>query len=291
VGPLGGSWTRNPTLLFMATTQMSRSHRDAYNGDARFDRDPPSPFQAVMRHPFVTLLTIVVFVAGAFAFGTLREPTWTSEARLGVGELSPSTDSAPGIVEANQQLASAYSRAVSAERVIAPVSAELGLTKRDVQSRLTASPIPESPVITVKGTGPSEREAVSVAQVGTSQLVRYIRELGNRNPEAERLLAELTSARRDAAELQKQAVIGAENPELDSAKLRVKSLEAQYLDTTQRAGATPITELNPAEAASSDRNRIFKLALVAGLLAGLAVGAALATLREARLRRREFARA
>jgi hypothetical protein len=270
----------------MATTQLSRPPRDVYNGDARFDREPPSPFEAVLRHPFVTVVTMLVFVAGAFAFGTLRDPTWTSEARLGVGELSPSTDSAPGIVEANQQLASAYSRAASADNVLTPVSLELGLSKAAVAKRLSASPIPESPVITVKGTGPSAREAVSIAQVGTSALVRYIRQLGNRNPEAERLLRELTDARRAVAQAEQEAVIGAANPELDEAKLRVKSLETQYLDTTQRAGATPITELNPAETASSDRDRILKLALVAGALAGLAVGAALATLRELRTRRR-----
>jgi uncharacterized protein involved in exopolysaccharide biosynthesis len=270
----------------MATTQLSRHHRDVYNGDSRHDREPPSPFQAVLRHPFVTLLTILVFVAGAVAFAQLREPTWTSEARLGVGELSPSTDSAPGIVEANQQLASAYSRAASAERVLAPVSRQLGVDKSEVRSRLSASPIPESPVITVKGTGRSGRDAVAIAQVGTSALVRYIRELGNRNPEAERLLTELTTARRDLVRLQQQAVVGAANPDLDEAKLRVKSLETQYLDTTQRAGATPVTELNPAETATSDHGRILKLALVAGLLAGIAVGAALATMREMRKRRR-----
>jgi hypothetical protein len=267
----------------MATTQLSPP-RDVYNGDPRFQQEPPSPFQSVLRHPFVTILTILVFAAGAIAFATLREPTWTSEARLGVGELSPSTDSAPGIVEANQQLASAYSRAASADRVLTPVSRELGLKKGAVKQRLSASPIPESPVITVKGTGPSEREAVAIAQVGTSALVRYIRELGNRNPEAERLLSELTDARRDVAQLQQGAVVGAANPELDEAKLRVRSLEAQYLETTQRGGATPITELNPAETAVSDRDKILKLALIVGVLGGLAVGAALATLRELRAR-------
>jgi uncharacterized protein involved in exopolysaccharide biosynthesis len=270
----------------MATTQLSRPRRDVYNGDPRHEPEPPSPFQSVLRHPFVTLLTIVVFAAGAVAFGMLREPTWTSEARLSVGELSPSTDSAPGIVEANQQLASAYSRAASADRVLTPVSRELGLAKGDVRKRLTASPIPESPVITVKGTGRSERDAVVIAQVGTSALVRYIRELGNRNPEAERLLNELTLAREDVARLQQEALVGAANPELDEAKLRVRSLEAQYLETTQRAGATPVTELNPAETATSDERKILKLALIAAVLAGLAVGAALATLRELRLRRR-----
>jgi hypothetical protein len=270
----------------MATTQLSRPRTDGHRSDPRHEREPPSPFQAVLRHPFITLFTILIFVAGAAVFGMTREPTWTSEARLGVGELSPSTQSAPGIVEANQQLASAYSRAINAERVLTPVSRELGITNPEVNRRLTATPIPESPVLTVSGTGSTQQDAVAIAQVGTSALVRYIRELGDRNPEAERLLGELTEARREVLQLQSQTLLGEQNPELDAAKLRAKSLETQYLETTQRAGATPITELNPAEGATNDRDRVLRLALVIGALGGIAVGAVLATLREGRLRRR-----
>ena len=66
-----------------------------------------------MAHPFLTLLPILLMVGGAIV-GLTREPTWTSEARLSVGEPTPSTQSAPGIVEANQQLASAASREMRA---------------------------------------------------------------------------------------------------------------------------------------------------------------------------------
>ena len=90
--------------------------------------------------------------------------------------MTPSTQSAPGIVGANQQLASAFSRATRAGS--GPVSRELGLTST-VERRLDATPIPESPVLTVSGTGPTERDAVAITRVGTSSLVRYIRRLGD----------------------------------------------------------------------------------------------------------------
>jgi hypothetical protein len=277
----------------MATTTESiptRPSSDSFNGDGGRQPDAPTPFQAIWRHPFLALLPVLLLVGGAVAFGQLREPTWTSESRLSVGELSPSTQSAPGIVEANQQLASAYSRAVDAQRVLVPVSRELGIPTREVSARLSASPVPESPVVKVSATGTGEREAVVLAQVGTSSLVRYIRRLGNRNPEAERLLSELTDARREVAKLQAETLPGTgPNPDLDAAKLRAKSLETQYLETTQRGGATPITELNPAEVATSDRDKVLKLAIVIGALGGIAVGAALATLRASALRRRRLA--
>jgi len=268
------------------TTELPPPLADHRNGGALHSPPPLSPFQAVVAHPFLTLLPILLMVGGAIAFGSTRDPTWTSEARLNVGELTPSAQSAPGIVEANQQLASAFSRAIDARRVIAPVARELDLTSEEAQRRLGASPIPESPVLTVSGTGPTERDAVAITRVGTSSLIRYIRRLGDTAPDQRRLLGELTEARRKVTSLQGEAVVAGPSPDLDAAQLRAKALEAQYLDISRDPGSTPVTELNPAEAGTSDRQKMLKLAIVVAALAGLAVGAALATVREARLRRR-----
>jgi uncharacterized protein involved in exopolysaccharide biosynthesis len=268
------------------TTKLTPPPADHVNGGTQHAPAPLSPFQAAVAHPFLTLLPILLMVGGAIAFGLTREPTWTSEARLSVGELSPSTQSAPGIVEANQQLASAFSRAIDAQRVVTPASRELGLTDTEVERRLDASPIPESPVLTVSGTGPTERDAVALTRVGTSSLIRYIRRLGDRDREARRLLDELTDARRDVARLQEETVVAGPNPDLDAAELRAKGLESQYLETTRNPGSTPITELNPAEVGTNDHQKVLKLAIVVAALAGIVVGAALATVREARLRRR-----
>jgi capsular polysaccharide biosynthesis protein len=200
-----------------------------------------------------------------------------------VGELSPSTQSAPGIVEANQQLASAYSRAINAQAVLTPVATKLRLPGAEVNKRLSASPIPDSPIIRVSAKAPTEQGAIATAQAGTSSLVRYVRRVGNQDPAGDRLLRQLTKAKEDVAALQGQ---GNDSPKLDAALLRVKALQQQYLENTQRTGATPITVLNPAEGATNDRTKVLKLAAVIGALAGIAVGVALAVAREARLRRR-----
>ena len=220
-----------------------------------------------MAHPFLTLLPILLMVGGAIAFGLTREPTWTSEARLSVGELTPSTQSAPGIVEANQQqLASAFSRAIDARRVVAPVSRELGLTSTEVQRRLDATPIPESPVLTVSGTGPTERDAVAITRVGTSSLVRYIRRLGDTGPEERRLLGELTEARQEVARLQEETVVAEPNPGARRGPAASKGLESEYLESTRNPRSTPVTELNPAEVGTSDWEKVLKLAIVVAAL-------------------------
>ena len=286
--PCGEAASRRTTTM-ATTTELTPPLADHRNG-GHSTPPPLSPFQAVVAHPFLTLLPILLMVGGAIAFGLTREPTWTSEARLSVGELTPSTQSAPGIVEANQQLASAFSRAIDARRVVAPVSRELGLTSTEVQ-RLDATPIPESPVLTVSGTGPTERDAVAITRVGTSSLVRYIRRLGDTGPEERRLLGELTEARREVARLQ-ETVVAEPNPELDAAQLRARALESEYLESTRNPRSTPVTELNPAEVGTSDWEKVLKLAIVVAALTGIAVGAALATVRRpgcangsARLRR------
>jgi hypothetical protein len=63
-------------------------------------------------------------------------------------------------------------------------------------------------------------------------------------------------------------------------------LESEYLEITRNPRSTPVTELNPAEVGTSDWEKVLKLAIVVAALAGIAVGAALATVREARLRQR-----
>ena len=149
---------------------------------------------------------------------------------------------------------------------MAPVSRELGLTSTEVQRRLDATPIPESPVLTVSGTGPTERDAVAITRVGTSSLVRYIRRLGDTGPEERRLLGELTEARQEVARLQEETVVAEPNPELDAAQLRARALESEYLESTRNPRSTPVTELNPAEVGTSDWEKVLKLAIVVAAL-------------------------
>ena len=89
-------------------------------------------------------------------------------------------------------------------------------------------------MLTVSGTGPTERDAVAITRVGTSSLVRYIRRLGDTGPEERRLLGELTEARQEVARLQEETVVAEPNPELDAAQLR----EGPWSPSTWRAPGT-----------------------------------------------------
>src|SRR5262245_55917222 len=102
-------------------------------------KPPPSPFESILRHPFLALLPVVLLVGVAIAAGMLREPVFTSEARVGVGSLSPAGAAQAASVDSNQQLAATYARAISSGPVVRAVSSRTGLRPGQVRARLAAS--------------------------------------------------------------------------------------------------------------------------------------------------------
>jgi uncharacterized protein involved in exopolysaccharide biosynthesis len=258
-----------------------------------FREPPPNPFQAVARHPFLTLLPILVLVGAAIALGLTREPTYASEARLSVGDLNPGQQTAPGVVEANQQLASAYSRAITAQDVVRDVSARVHEPAGEVASRLSASPIPKSPLMTIKATGPTRSEAVRLANAATGALVGYVRSVSAANTGANDALRRYQAAQADVKRAQDR-VDNAITPEeadkarsaLAGAELKARGLKGAYLAQAGSSGTTPIAVLNRAEDASSDSTKTLRLYIVIGALAGVFLGVAFATSVSARRHRR-----
>jgi capsular polysaccharide biosynthesis protein len=266
----------------MTTVASPRSDHD-FSSPA-FPEPPPNPFQAVARHPFLTLLPILVLVGAAVALGLTREPTYTSDARLSVGDLNPGQQTAPGVVEANQQLASAYSRAITAEEVVQNVSERTRMPPGVVASRLSASPVPKSPLMTVKATGPTRAQAVRLANAATGALVGYVRSVSAANAganDALRRYQEAQAAVKRAEDRLNNAVTPADidkaRSALAGAKLKARGLKGAYLAQAGSSGTTPVAVLNRAEDASSDSTKTLRLYVVIGGLAGVFLGVALAT--------------
>src|SRR3954469_3753016 len=122
--------------------------------DPPFVRYPSAPqqpapplgvLQAILRSLPLVILPVILLVGGAVAYGLYRSPTYTSEARLNVGGLNLTTQTLAGYTTAVQQLAVAYSRAIDARPVVAPVAKKLRLPVADVADRISATPIQGSP--------------------------------------------------------------------------------------------------------------------------------------------------
>lgn len=253
--------------------------------------------QAARRYPWLVLLPVVLLTAAGLAIALQRSPTYTAQARLSVGRINLNAPGAlSGFALATQSLAAQYARTANAIDVVTPVAKDLGQKPLAISRRISASPIPESPVFTVRATGPTEASAIRLVNTTSESLVRYVRELNDRDPGAGVVLAEFkrvsqtTSDRLGDVERAREAY--QEDPSRRNRarladarasyafwKLRQESLSARYQSTAQGATSSSLVQiLNPAQEATSDRRRWIQILGFAGLMAGLALGLGLATL-------------
>jgi capsular polysaccharide biosynthesis protein len=276
---------------------------------ARDAGGPVSPLQAVVRHPLLAIVPVLLLVAAALYISERRPATFTAQSRVAIGSFNPSPDQAPGAAFAGTQFASAYSRAITANQVINPVARRTGLRPAQVAARLSASPVPDSPIVRIDATGPSAASAVKLSGAATDALIAYVHR-SDSNTQASTLLDRFRAAQARAAAAHSavrratvnrdlspssnsaQARLDRAQTEADTADLRASALRQAYLQRSQsQTSGIPVRTLNTADAATSDRNKTMKLLVTIAVLAGIAVGVALATARAASRSRRRAATA
>lgn len=250
---------------------------------------------------WVVLISVVVFVGAGAGLALLRTPTYTATARLAVGRIDITSPGAlSGYAIATQALATGYSRTVTALAVAKPVSAKTGISIKDVQGHVTATPVPESPVFRVEGTAPNPDQAEALANYSSQALIRYAARLNQNNPDSDRLYREYKAAflQRKLAKQQlniaradadirpipkAEEEVDSARSEVEAASLRVDAVGKAYTSSIQSQVATQLIQvISPATEASSDRRSTFMIFAFIGLVIGLLVGAAVAFVRETR---------
>lgn len=263
----------------------------------------PTVGYSVRRHWFLVLVTVLVFVGAGAAVGLVRDPVYTARAKLTVGRINLSAPGAlSGYSQASQALASGYSRAVDADAVVLPVAREANRSAQSIRDHISASPVPESPVFRVQATGEDKADTIRLANLASSSLLAYLTDLNRSTPDSTRLYARYESAARRVnshrvtqkrlAEIiaasktpssELRAALVRSKTAADAAALRAQALRQAYVTSLASQSNTELVQLlAPATTAPSDRRAKLELALFAGLVAGLLVGAGLASLRTRR---------
>lgn len=259
--------------------------------------------RAMLWNWWIVLLAVVLFVAIGAAVALVRTPTYTATARLAVGRIDITSPGAlSGYAVATQALATGYSRTITAQAVAKPVAAKNSLSVKEVQSSVTATPVAESPIFRVDATSSSADQAVSLANDSSHALVEYAAHLNQDNPDSSRLYRQYRTAsvlRKIAKQELHTAVeaVGSESSvsattdvakaqsNFDAADLRVNALGKAYTASVQGQAATQLVQvISPATDATSDRGSVLMILAFVGIVIGLLVGGALATLRESKLR-------
>jgi len=262
------------------------------------DRPRVALLAALRRHPVASVLPVLLLVALAITLGVSRPPNYTAETRLIVGRIDVGAPGAlAGFSNATESLASAYSRAVTAEQVIEVTARRTGRPPEALQQQISATPIPESPVFGVSAVAESEDAAVALANSAGSSLIDYVRRLNRSNPDARRLLNEFKEASREVVRLSvvenrlRDRIRAGGNPvqqdalqnaasETEAAQLRRQALREGYRASQQGQSSTQLLQvLNPATQAESDRGEVLQLLLAIALVAGIPAGIGLAFLR------------
>ena len=244
--------------------------------------------EAMRRHWRVVLVTVVVMVAAGIAIGLVRKPVYTAEGRLSVQVASPFPSAVPGSIVASSGLASIYSRAIYAPAVINQVAEQTSLSPRQVMDRVSATQVPETGVVKVKATGESERSTIVLANETTEQLRRYVgNDLSGSSPQSGLVFRRYRKAasqyQNRLEQLQQLESSGASGQALREAQVNVQAAAvqrdglAQAYQSGQQLYTAPLEVIGQATDASSDRGSRVQLFALIGLLAGLAVGAVLAT--------------
>ena len=265
---------------------------------------PRGLWGAVRRHWILALLPVIALTAAGVAYGLRHQPTYTASAKLAISKLDLTAPGAlAGFTDASEALAQTFSRSINATGVVDPVASSLGIAPAAVQARLSAVPVAQTPVFEVQATGPSQSSAVRLANAGSTALIAYLTRVNSTVPQARLLLAQyrrqalaierLQTARaaaKTAYTLHPDAttllVVQQASASLQAAQLHLQTLFLAYQNAVENNPAPGLVQvLTPAASATSDRQSKLALYGLAGLLAGLVVGLALASARGAVRRR------
>lgn len=253
----------------------------------------PGIGRAVARYPLAVALPVSLLLCGALALGLAREPAYKTSTSLYVGKLDVSSQAIPGYVTAATTLASAYSRIAESPQVLAPTAARLHVPYESLAGRVTATPVPESPVFRVTGEAPSEREAVALARTVTSVIGSYVARASTVSGGTGALLVQYRQAVMRAGRLRARvkglqpgggrsttSASELENAQVaaQTADLQVQTLGVQYSNSVQNARGAVLTVLNPATRATSDRQSVLQRLAFIGFFGGLVIGLGLAVL-------------
>ena len=261
---------------------------------------PIGVLSAVRRHWIVATLPVILLVGAAVALGLERPPRYTATANLSVGRIYVNNPAGvSGVLEATQSLAAVYSRAIRSTAVQTETARRFGRDSLPASDQVSATPVPDSPLIKVSAEASSERRAVALANTASRALARYVKRQGQSDQDAvilSRYQQAVSLYRTRVAEARELALEYELDPTpeneaaRDQAKaaisvalLRREALRASYLNMVQGTASTPAVEVfSRATSATSDQVRMLQIMVFLGLIAGLATGIALALLRSYR---------
>ncbi|WP_420176371.1 hypothetical protein [Luteococcus sp. OSA5] len=259
------------------------------------------PMQSLRRHWLSALIVMVLGTIAGVGLGATKPVTYTAEARVAVGTGDLSTGAIAGFPLAAKDMASNYARWVN-DRGLRNGSTD-GVT-------MAASPIPESSIIRIEGTGTDLAAVTAATKKTAEELVssangegtkldpkitfdQYTKaaaqwskaksDLNAAQSELEELQADdAATSRIEAARKKVTAAMAEETQQLQHMNALGAKYQKQMVDTSEAADLVLVRD---AEESSNDRTSLMQRYGLLGLVAGGALALLLAVALDRRQRR------
>jgi capsular polysaccharide biosynthesis protein len=240
--------------------------------------------QAIRRYPLLFAAPMVALAVLGAVVGYARTPTYKSASELAVGQLNVSDPAAVGsVVTATQSLAAVYSRMIGATEV-----------RQDIAKRVkgkgvpvSATPVPGSPLIRIIASSHTASGAITTANASSDALLKYAEHYSSSSNDSSAVYARYKAASLRVTRQQilvnqlirsRSTKAAKAQSNLDALKLRRDALKFDYAASQQSARSNPVLRtFSRASSAPSDRASYVEILGLLGLVAGAALGAALAT--------------
>ena len=288
----------------MTRTEMpTKPHAgDAPDMDLRPpEPQPPSaplldlPRGIARRWWLILALAVLCGAAGVYV-ASKRTPTYSATASINVGRVDIRSQALPGYMSAAQALAFSYSRVATSDRIVSALSRSQHLPAQTIAGRLSAAPIPKSPIFTVTAQGPSAQAAISLANAATTQLQRFATSSNGGEGAATSILrdyqseaARVARLKRKVSDLKSSGSTSALNRaqlSYQAAKLKLQGLATQYQSQSNEVLSTAgVAVLDRPTSATNDRSKTLRRYGAGGAIVGLLIGVALALALPVRKRR------
>ncbi len=259
--------------------------------------EPPNSFvvRAISRHKLLVCICAVSLALIGVGFGLARQTTYTASATLQVGQVNPNSPGFYGYVQSATSLATAFSRSIEAEPVLATIQRKLKLAPAMATSRLSAEPLPLSPAFRVIATGPTESAATGLANVAARAVIAYESQSNSANPEASSLLHDYRDASLALGATEAKLTYLGKHPAgasaladaeaaRSAAQVKLKAISDAYVSavSSQAPRSGLVSLVAGATTASSNRKSKVELLGFLGLMLGIIGGCAVAVLHESR---------
>ncbi len=255
---------------------------------------------AMLRYPLLVIIPVIVLAAVGYVLAGKKHTTYKAESQVLIGQPAPgSAGELPGIVEAEQSLAGIYAREIDFDQVLVPLAHQLNTSPADVASRLSASPDPQSPLIRIFSTGRTSSEAVALANGAATKFAASMNAITQNNGPTnqastsyQRAVITYQRALAKQHRIQQQItnngsdVSASSNPALmqaivatQVAQLHQATLATQYQNLLSTQGSAPtLSVFESAAGATTNHASNLEIYVFGGVIAGLLIGGALATL-------------